>query len=261
MTVVENEDNELIPTQLVTGWRVCIDYRNLNDAAGIDHFPLSFMDQMLERLPRNEYYCFLDGFWDIFRFLSIRKTKKRPPSLALMGCFPTDTCLLAYVMFRARSKGIEVDKPKVDVIAKLPHLTSVKECIEAFNTLKKKLTEAPILVAPDWHLLFEIMYDASDFALGAVVGQQKTKHFQPIHYANQVIRRCVHGQEAVDILTACHNGPTGGHHGANYTAKKVMLKYGVTHRLSVAYHPQTSGQVEVSTHGLKHILERTVGDN
>ncbi|GKB63224.1 reverse transcriptase domain-containing protein [Tanacetum coccineum] len=117
-----------------------------------------------------------------------------------------------------------------------------------------------------------------------------------------MIRRCVHGQEAVDILTACHNGPTGGHHGANYTAKKVfdfgfnwptiyrdahdlvtrtpraiisdcgthfcndqfakvMLKYGVTHRLSTTYHPQTSGKVEFSNRGLKRILERTVGKN
>ncbi|GJW54009.1 reverse transcriptase domain-containing protein [Tanacetum coccineum] len=254
--------------------------------------------------------------------------------------------------------GIEVDREKVDVIAKLPPPTSSKElgCREAFETLIKKLTEAPILVALDWDLPFEIMCDASDFAVGAVLGQRKTKHFQPIHYASktmidaqahytttekellavvyafeksrpylnlmslsvikkgaenlaadhlsrlknphqsdpekkeitetfpletlgmvtfrgdsntswfadianyhagnfivkgmssqqkkkffkdvkhyfwddpylfricadQVIRRCVCGQEAVDILTACHNGPTGGHHGANYTAKKVF---------------------------------------
>ncbi|GJY86408.1 reverse transcriptase domain-containing protein [Tanacetum coccineum] len=462
--------------------------------------------------------------------------------------------------------GIEVDRAKVDVIAKLPHPTTVKgvrsflghagfyrrfiqdfskiarpmthlleketpfffskECIESFNTLKRKLTEAPILIAPDWDLPFELMCDASDFAIGAVLGQRKNKHFQPIHYAsktmieaqahytttkkellavvyafekfrsylvlsksivytdhsaikylfakkdakprlmrwilllqefdviirdkkgaenlaadhlsrlenphqdkfenkeitetfpletlgsvalhknkffkdvkhyfwddpflfkicaNQVIRRCVHGKEALDILEACHNGPTGGYHGANLTAKKVfdvgffwptiykdahelvkncdscqhqgkisqrdempqnsiqvceifnvwgidfmgpfpssrgnkyilmavdylskwveakalptndarvvckflkslfakfgapraiisdrgthfcndqfakvMLKYGVTHRLSTAYHPQTSGQVEVSNRGLKRILERTVGEN
>nr|GEV53281.1 putative ribonuclease H-like domain, reverse transcriptase, RNA-dependent DNA polymerase [Tanacetum cinerariifolium] len=75
--------------------------------------------------------------------------------------------------------------------------------------------------------------------------------------ADQVIRRCVHGQEAVDILKACHNGPTEGHHGPNYTAKK----YGVTHRLATAYYPQTSGQVDVSNRGLKRILERTVGEN
>ncbi|GKE63819.1 reverse transcriptase domain-containing protein [Tanacetum coccineum] len=238
--------------------------------------------------------------------------------------------------------GIEVDRAKVDVIAKLPHPTSVKgvrsflghagfyrqfiqdfskiarpmthlleketpfifstECIEAFNILKKKLTEAPILVAPDWDLPFEIMCDASDYAVGAVLGQraenlaadhlsrlenphqgdlnkkeinetfpletlgmitfhgdsntswfadianypagnfvvkgmssqQKKKFFKDVkHYfcddpylfkicADQVIRRCVHGQEAVDILTAFHNRPTGGHHGTNYTAKKVF---------------------------------------
>ncbi|GJR41210.1 reverse transcriptase domain-containing protein [Tanacetum coccineum] len=128
--------------------------------------------------------------------------------------------------------GIEVDKAKVDVIAKLPHPTTVKgirsflghagfyrrfiqdfskiarpmthllesetleketpfifskECIEAFETLKMKLTQAPILVAPDWDLPFEIMCDASDFAVGAVLGQRKTKHFQPIHYASKTM--------------------------------------------------------------------------
>ncbi|GJW75759.1 reverse transcriptase domain-containing protein [Tanacetum coccineum] len=123
--------------------------------------------------------------------------------------------------------GIEVDKAKVDVIAKLPYPTTVKgirsflgyagfyrrfiqdfskiarpmthllvkdtsfffskECIEAFQTLKKKLTEAPILVAPDWDLPFELMCDASDFAIGAVLGPRKTKHFQPIHYASKTM--------------------------------------------------------------------------
>nr|GEX61633.1 reverse transcriptase domain-containing protein [Tanacetum cinerariifolium] len=65
-TVVENEDNELIPTRLVMGWRVCIDYRKLNEATRKDHFPLPFMDQMLERLAGNQYYCFLDGFSGYF---------------------------------------------------------------------------------------------------------------------------------------------------------------------------------------------------
>ncbi|GJR90029.1 reverse transcriptase domain-containing protein [Tanacetum coccineum] len=108
-------------------------------------------------------------------------------------------------------KRIEVDRAKVDVIAKLPHPTTVKgvrsflghagfyrrfiqdfskisrpmthlleketpfvfskDCIDAFETLKKKLTEAPILVVPDWNLPFELMCDASDFAIGAVLGQ------------------------------------------------------------------------------------------
>ncbi|GJY28257.1 reverse transcriptase domain-containing protein [Tanacetum coccineum] len=66
-TVVENDENELILTRLVTGWRVCIDYRKLNEATRKDHFPLPFMDQMLERLAGNEYYCFLDGFLGYFQ--------------------------------------------------------------------------------------------------------------------------------------------------------------------------------------------------
>nr|GEZ60893.1 reverse transcriptase domain-containing protein [Tanacetum cinerariifolium] len=126
-----------------------------------------------------------------------------------------------------------------------------KDCIDSFETLKKKLIKALILVVPDWNLPFELMCDASDFAIGAVLGQRNTKHFQPIHYArmssqqknkffmdvkhyfwddpylfricaDQIIRRCVHGQEAFDILKACHEGPTGSNHGANLIAKKVF---------------------------------------
>nr|GEW02157.1 reverse transcriptase domain-containing protein [Tanacetum cinerariifolium] len=66
-TVIENEENKLIPTCLVTGWRVCIDYRKLNEATRKDHFPLPFMDQMLERLAGNEFYCFLNGFSGYFQ--------------------------------------------------------------------------------------------------------------------------------------------------------------------------------------------------
>nr|GEW27880.1 reverse transcriptase domain-containing protein [Tanacetum cinerariifolium] len=68
-TVVENEENELFPTHLVTGWRVCIDYCKLNEATRKDHFLLPFMDQMLERLAGNEYYCLLDGFSGYFKIL------------------------------------------------------------------------------------------------------------------------------------------------------------------------------------------------
>ncbi|GKA80165.1 reverse transcriptase domain-containing protein [Tanacetum coccineum] len=470
-TVVANDENELIPTRLVTRWRVCIDYRKLNEATRKDHFPLPFMDQMLERLAGNHYNCFLDGFSGYFQIPIDPKDQEKttftcpygtfayrrmPFGLCnapgtfqrcmlvifhdmvektmevfmddflvfgnsfenclsrldkmLQRCEDTSLCLNwgkshfmvkeGIVLGHKISKNeIEVDKAKVDVIAKLPHPTTVKgvrsflghsECIESFNTLKRKLTEAPILIAPDWDLPFELMCDASDFAIGAVLGQRKNKHFQPIHYASktmteaqahytttekellavvyafekfrsylvlsksivytdhsaikylftkkdakprlmrwilllqefdviirdkkgaenlaadhlsrlenphqdklenkeitetfpletlgsvalrvdstpwfadfanyhagnfivkgmssqqknkffkdvkhyfwddpflfkicadQVIRRCVHGKEALDILEACHNGPTGGHHGANLTAKKVF---------------------------------------
>ncbi|GKC93906.1 reverse transcriptase domain-containing protein [Tanacetum coccineum] len=67
ITVVTNKKDELVPTRTVTGWRVCIDYRKLNEATVKDHFPLPFMDQMLERLVGNKYFCFLDGFSGYFQ--------------------------------------------------------------------------------------------------------------------------------------------------------------------------------------------------
>nr|GEV51274.1 reverse transcriptase domain-containing protein [Tanacetum cinerariifolium] len=123
--------------------------------------------------------------------------------------------------------GLEVDRAKLDVIAKPPHPTTMKgvrsflghvgfyrrfiqdfskiarpmthlleketpfvfskDCIDVFETLKKNLTEAPILVVPDWNLPFELMCDASDFTIGTVLGQQNMKHFQPIHYVSKTM--------------------------------------------------------------------------
>ncbi|GJZ58665.1 reverse transcriptase domain-containing protein [Tanacetum coccineum] len=299
MTVVENKDNELIPTRLVMGWRACIDYQKLNDATRKDHFSLLFMYQMLEHLAGNEYYCFLDGFSGYFQILIDPQDQEKTTFTCPYGTFSYQRmpfglcnapstfqrCMMAIfhdmtketmevfmddfsvfgdsfssclshldkmlkrcedtnlvlnwekchfmvkegiVLGHKISKSrIEVDKAKVDVIAKLPHLTSVKgvrsflghvgfyrrfiqdfskivwtmthlleketpfiflkEYIEAFNILKKKLTDAPILVAPDWDLPFEIMCDASDYAVGAVLRQRKTTYLQPIHYASKTM--------------------------------------------------------------------------
>nr|GEY64675.1 reverse transcriptase domain-containing protein [Tanacetum cinerariifolium] len=92
-------------------------------------------------------------------------------------------------------KGIKVDKAKVDDISKLPHPTTVKEkdtpfilsqeCVDAFQTPKRKLIEAPILIAPDWDMPFELMCDASDFVIVAILGQRQDKHFRPIHYGSK----------------------------------------------------------------------------
>nr|GEZ13037.1 reverse transcriptase domain-containing protein [Tanacetum cinerariifolium] len=186
-TVVENEENELIPTRLVTGWRVCIDNQKLNEATRKDHFPLPFMDQMLERLVRNEYYCFLDGFSGcmlaIFHDM-VEKTMEVFMDDFLVFGNSFENCLSRLDKMLQR---IEVNRAKVDVIAKLPHPTTVKDCIKAFQTLKKKLTEAPILIDPIWDLPFELMFDASDFAIGAVLEQQHEKHFKPIHYASKTM--------------------------------------------------------------------------
>nr|GEU70872.1 hypothetical protein [Tanacetum cinerariifolium] len=246
----------------------------------------------------------------------------------------------------------------------------------AFETLKRKITKSPILVVPDWNLPFELMCDASDFAIGAVSEQRKTKHFQPIHYASKtmteaqihyttkekemlavvyafekfrpylvlsksivcmdhsalkyllskqdakprlirwvlllqefdIIIRDKKGTEnlAADHLSRLENpykdiksfegvfmdkkllissklvmkdppraimvpiSPQRKLYGTipvftrEYVYScdsRLFVKYGVTRRLSTAYHPQTSGQVEVSNRGLKRILERTVGEN
>ncbi|GJU40555.1 reverse transcriptase domain-containing protein [Tanacetum coccineum] len=87
MTVVKNDENDLIPTRLVTGWRVCIDYRKLNEATRKDHFPLPFMDQMLERLAGNQFYCFLDGFLGYFQIPIDPKDQEKTTFTCPYGTF------------------------------------------------------------------------------------------------------------------------------------------------------------------------------
>nr|GEY32176.1 reverse transcriptase domain-containing protein [Tanacetum cinerariifolium] len=87
MTVIKNDENELVPTRLVTSWRVCIDYMMLNEATGKDYFPLPFMDQMLERLTGNEYYCFLDGFSGYFQIPIDPKDQEKTTFTCLYGTF------------------------------------------------------------------------------------------------------------------------------------------------------------------------------
>nr|GEV20955.1 reverse transcriptase domain-containing protein [Tanacetum cinerariifolium] len=81
----------------------------------------------------------------------------------------------------------KIARPMTYLLEKDTTFVLSKDCIDAFETLKNRLTEAPILVVLDWNLPFELMCDASDFAIGTVLGQQKTKHFQPIHYASKTM--------------------------------------------------------------------------
>ncbi|CAO2827452.1 unnamed protein product [Amaranthus hypochondriacus] len=67
MTVVTNDKGEMISTRTVTGWRMCIDYRKLNKSTRKDHFPLPFIDQMLERLANHYFFCYLDGYSGFFQ--------------------------------------------------------------------------------------------------------------------------------------------------------------------------------------------------
>ncbi|GKA51024.1 reverse transcriptase domain-containing protein [Tanacetum coccineum] len=87
MTVVKNEKDKLIPQRTVTGWRVCIDYRKLNNATRKDHFPLPFINQMLERLAGHEYYCFLDGFLGYFHIHIASKDQENTTFTCPYGTF------------------------------------------------------------------------------------------------------------------------------------------------------------------------------
>ncbi|GJT09070.1 putative nucleotidyltransferase, ribonuclease H [Tanacetum coccineum] len=276
MTIVLNDNNQLIPSRTVTGWRVCIDYRKLNDATRKDHFPLPFIDQMLERLCGNEYYCFLDEFSGFFQIPITPEDQEKTTFTCLYGtfayrrmpfglcnapatfqrCMTTifhdmvedfmevfmddfsifgnsfDCCLANLDRMLARwhkisRAGIEVDRAKIDVIAKLPYPTNVKgvrnflghagfyrrfikdfsmiskpmtqllmkdakfdfsdDCKKAFNILKEKLTTTPIIISPDWNEPFELMCDASDFAVGAVLGKRIDEKFKPIYYASKTL--------------------------------------------------------------------------
>nr|GEW65418.1 reverse transcriptase domain-containing protein [Tanacetum cinerariifolium] len=165
-TIVKNGENELIPTRLVTEWRACINYQKLNEATRKDHFPLPIMDQMLERLAGNEYYYFLDGFFGYFQIpIDPRDHEKT-----------TFTCPYCTFAYRRMPFGL-CNAPG----------TFQRYCIKAFQTLKKKLPEAPILIAPNWDLPFELMCDASDFVICAVLGKRHEKHFKPIHYASKTM--------------------------------------------------------------------------
>nr|GEV69774.1 DNA-directed DNA polymerase [Tanacetum cinerariifolium] len=442
ITVVANEENELIPTRLVTRWRVCIDYRKLSEATQKDHFPLPFMDQMLERLAGNEFYYFLDGFSGYFQIpidpQDLEKTTFTCPygtfayrrmSFHMMAIFHDmiektmevfmndflvfgdsfdtylsnlermlkrceDTnlvlnwekchfmCREGIVLGHKISKsGLEVDHAKVDVIAKLPHPTTMKgsENLAADHLSRLENPHKDVSENKDINEKFPLEtlgvisskstpwfadyanFHARNFIVKGMSSQQKKKFFKDIkHYfwddpylfwicedqiicrffwptiyrdAHIMIKSCDTCQkqgkilqrdempqnviqvcEIFDVWGIDFMGPFPSSSGNKYilvavdylskwveakalpindarivvkflkslfarfrTSRviisdrrthfyndkfaKVMSKYGVTHRLATAYHPQTSGQVKVSNRGLKRILERTVDEN
>nr|GEZ77513.1 reverse transcriptase domain-containing protein [Tanacetum cinerariifolium] len=310
ITVVENEDNELIPTRLVTGWRVCIDYRKLNDATRKDHFSLPFMDQMLKRLAGNEFYFFLDRFFGYFHIPIDPQDQEKTTFTCLYGNLPIDVCLLVYVMLLAHSKGevhfmvkegifldhkisksgIKVDRAKVNVIAKLPHPTSVKVLSKtivytdhsALKYLLAKQDAKPRLIW--WILLLQesnfIIRDKKRAENLAAYHLSRLENPHQDELENKEIIETFPLETLVDYLSKWVEVkalPTNdarvvvkfleslfprfgtpraiiSDHGTDFCNEqfdKVMLKYGVTHHLSTVYHPQTSEQVEIFSRKLK----------
>ncbi|CAM8959439.1 unnamed protein product [Rhodiola kirilowii] len=299
ITVEENAEGKMVATRVKNGWRMCIDYRKLNAVTRKDHFPLPFIDQMLDRLAGKPYFCFLDGFsgynqipiapegqekttftcpFGTFAFRRMSFGLCNAPGTFqrvvtsifsdMIGSFievfmddftvhgdSFDACLgnLSTVLERCISmnlvlnyekchfmvthgvvlghivskEGVEVDKAKIDVIMTLPYPSTVRDiksflghagfyrrfikdfskkalplstllqkdvpfefteaCKEAFDELKRALTSTPIIRAPDWSKGFEIMCDASDYAVGAVLGQRDEKKPMVIYYASRTL--------------------------------------------------------------------------
>ncbi|GJZ98285.1 reverse transcriptase domain-containing protein [Tanacetum coccineum] len=295
MTVVENEDNELIPTRLVTRWRVCIDYRKLNDATRKDHFPVPFMDQMLERLAGNEYYCFLNGFSRYFQILIDPQDQEKTTFTCPYGTFAYrrmpfglcnapgtfQRCMMA-IFHDMIEETMEVFMDDFSVFG-----DSFSSCLSHLDKMLKRCEDTNLVL--NWekcHFMAKKPLISSRLAImdppGDIMGTNYTakKVFDSGFYWPTIYR------DAYDMVKA-KSLPTNdarvvvkfwkslfsqfrtpraiisdrSTHFYNDQFVKVMLKYGVTHRLSTTYHPQTSGQVEVLNHGLKRILERTVGEN
>ncbi|GJT54152.1 reverse transcriptase domain-containing protein [Tanacetum coccineum] len=173
MTIVTNEDNELIPTSCM----MVIFHDMIEETMEV------FMD---------DFSVFGDYFLSCLSHLDkmLKRAKvdviaKLPPRTSIKGI----RSFLGHAGFYRRfiQDFSKIVRPMTHLLEKETPFIFSTECRDAFETLKKKLTEAPILVAPDWDLPFEIMCDASDFVIGAVLGQQKGKHFQPIHYASKTM--------------------------------------------------------------------------
>nr|GEV72191.1 reverse transcriptase domain-containing protein [Tanacetum cinerariifolium] len=149
----------------------------------------------LKDLPSHLEYAYLEGADNIT--VIIAKDLKDDEKEALLKVLKSNKRAIAWKITDIKGVFLDMlvfteDLSKtflrlLDLLEKETPFVFSKDCIDAFETLKKKLTEAPILVVPDWNLPFELMCDASDFAIGAVLGQRKMKHFQPIHYASKTM--------------------------------------------------------------------------
>nr|GEZ10400.1 reverse transcriptase domain-containing protein [Tanacetum cinerariifolium] len=142
----------------------------------------------LKDLPPHLKYAFLEG------------DDKLPVIIAKYLSVEEKTALITVLKSHKFIKDFsKIARPMTRLLEKDTPFIFSKECVEAFQTLKRKQTEAPILIAPDWDMPFEVMCDASDFAIGAVLGQRQDKHFRPIHYASKISQRDEMPQNLIQV--------------------------------------------------------------
>ncbi|GJU99054.1 reverse transcriptase domain-containing protein [Tanacetum coccineum] len=233
ITVVTNENDELVPTRTVTGWKVCIDYRKLNEATTKDHFPLLFMDQMLERLAGNKYFCFLDGFLGYFQIPIDPNDQEKTTFTCPFGTYAYrrmpfslcnapatfQRCMLA-IFHDMIEESVEVFMDDFSVLGNTFD-TCLKNMINCSNVVKMLILSLIGKNVTSWSKK-ELCLDTR--MPNALISDRRT------HFCNKIM-------------------------------EKTMKRYGVNHRFSTSYHSQTRGQVENTNRALKRILEKIVKDN
>ncbi|KAH9681943.1 hypothetical protein KPL71_027149 [Citrus sinensis] len=249
VTVVTNADNELIPTRVTTGWRVCIDYRKLNSVTRKDHFPLPFIDQMLDRLAGHEFYCFLDGYSGYNQIPIAPKDQEKTTFTCPFGTFayrrmPFGLCNAPATFQRCMlsifsdmlERFLEVFMDDFSVFG-----DSFDQCLHHLTLVLQRCIEKNLIL--NWEKCHFMVKQC--IVLGHIISskgklpeqwtkQDNAKFFAEIknffwddpylfkYCADQIVRRCVPENEIQNILSFCHEQACGGHFSAKKTATKVL---------------------------------------